>query len=330
MTDFLNSLKADLTDRRLLPVVAVVLVAFVAAIAYAVLGGGSASTPTATLVPIPAPVSGIAATQVQKSSSQAVAETTNGSSIQTKGAAHNPFQVLPAVAKAAAQATSQSTAKSATSPSSKSTSSSSSGSSSKSTGGGEASKPAAPSKPSTPAKPKTLYKVAAEFGVLPPGTLPANAELHAYAALSKSTPLPTAKERVIEFVGVIVSGSVKSATFALSGEVIIRGDGSCLPSAAQCKMIELKEGKTEQLEYLSASGQPVTYELRVVSIASSNASTAAVRGVLNAQGKAGPLTNGGLLKVSGLRFSSQPGVLVFAPHPASAARAHGARRGARG
>ena len=48
MTDFLSSLKADLLDRRLLPLVALVAVGLVAAVAYAVLGGGSsAATPTA-------------------------------------------------------------------------------------------------------------------------------------------------------------------------------------------------------------------------------------------------------------------------------------------
>ena len=41
MSDFLNSVKADLLDRRLLPFVALVVLALVAAVAYAVLGGGS-------------------------------------------------------------------------------------------------------------------------------------------------------------------------------------------------------------------------------------------------------------------------------------------------
>ena len=43
MTDFLNSLKADLLDRRLLPIVALVGVALVGAVAYAVLGGGGST-----------------------------------------------------------------------------------------------------------------------------------------------------------------------------------------------------------------------------------------------------------------------------------------------
>ncbi len=49
MNDFLNSLKSDLLDRRLLPILALVGVALIAAVAYAVLGGGSStsSTPTA-------------------------------------------------------------------------------------------------------------------------------------------------------------------------------------------------------------------------------------------------------------------------------------------
>ncbi len=44
--DFLQSLKTDLFDRRLLPLLGLVAVAFVAALAYAVLGGGSSTSST--------------------------------------------------------------------------------------------------------------------------------------------------------------------------------------------------------------------------------------------------------------------------------------------
>ena len=45
MNNFLNSVKADLLDRRLLPIVALVGLGLLAALAYAILGGGSAAAP---------------------------------------------------------------------------------------------------------------------------------------------------------------------------------------------------------------------------------------------------------------------------------------------
>jgi hypothetical protein len=168
--------------------------------------------------------------------------------------------------------------------------------------------------------------VAAEFGAIPAGAVVGSTQLHRYAGLTKATPLPSAKEKVVEFIGVTVSGSNKAASFALTGEVILHGPGTCLPSATECKMIDLKQGASEQLEYVSASGQPVVYELRVVRIASTTASSASVKSVVVAQTRATHhLLGGRLLSLYGLHFS-QPGVLVFAARPA---RAGAARRGHR-
>ena len=45
MSEFLSSIKADLLDRRMLPLVAIVAVLLVGAIGYVVLGGSGSSTP---------------------------------------------------------------------------------------------------------------------------------------------------------------------------------------------------------------------------------------------------------------------------------------------
>ena len=336
MTDFLNSLKADLTDRRLLPAVAFVLVALGAAVAYAVLSGGSGSGShvAAVVAPSPSGGGGLAVIQTQASPSQAVAETTNGLSVQRRGSAHDPFALLPSAVKEAAAATAKSSASAAGATATAGTSAGSkSGSSSQGASSESTPAPSSPSKPSTPAKPKTIYQVAVQFGPLPAGVLPQDAELHSYLALSKATPLPSAKNKLIEFLGVTVSGSSKAAAFSLSGEVILHGAAACLPSATQCKMIDLKEGKSEQLEYLSETGQVSTYELRVVSIASTKATSASVKSVLSAQSHAARslLGSGGLLKLAGLHFSSQAGVLAFDHHPSAAsartAQHHPRRRG---
>ncbi len=319
MTDFLSSLKADLLDRRLLPLVAVVTVAVAAAIAYVVLGGGSSATSSATSVATgPAVVSGLAISQTTPE--KAVAETTSGVSAQHRGVAHNPFTPLPEPAKKTAAATAAQAASRTTSTSSSSSTTSTSGSSSPSSGG---STPTTPTKPST-AKPKTVYQVAVMFGVFPAGATPQSVQLTPYENLKLLTPLPSATQPLIVFRGVTAA---RSAIFTLVGEAILHGSAVCLPSASQCEAIALKEGQTEQLEYLPPNGQVVTYELRVVSIASTKASTAQVKGVLRGESKAGGklLSRAGLVALPGLRYSPKAGVLVFTGHRAFSARSSSAR-----
>ncbi len=299
-----------------------VTLALVAAVAYAVLGGGSsAATPTAAVssAPVVAPA-GLATSQ--DTHETAVAETTGGASDQHRGTARNPFTPLPqAEAKTAASTTSAGAASSTTSAGS-----SSSSSSSPSSGGTTPTTPATPSTPSKPSKTKTVYHVAVLFGLLPAATTGQSAQLTPYENLKLLTPLPSASQPLIVFRGVTAGG--KSATFTLVGEAILHGDAVCLPSASQCEALDLRAGQSEQLEYLPPGGQTITYELKVVSIASGKASGAAVKNVLRGESKAGRelLRRAGLMAIPDLRDSSQVGVLVFAGHPAFAASAHVAQR----
>ncbi len=313
MTDFLNSVKADLLDRRMLPLVAVVVVVLLAAIGYAVFGGASSST-TRTAAASRGPAVATSTLAISQSThEEAVAETTAGT--QHSGKAHNPFTPLTHPKSTASSASASTPASS-----SSSSSSSSSGSSSK----GAEPTPATPTKPAAPAKPKTVYHVAVLFGAVPAGAAPQSAQLTPYENLKLLTPLPSASPLIV-FRGVTAGG--KSATFTLVGEAILHGNGSCLPSASQCQALDLRPGQAEQLEYLPPTGVAVVYELRVVSIASSKASAAAAGNVLRGESKAGHalLSSAGLGLLPFLRYSSQPGVLVFAPHRASAAHAHAAR-----
>ncbi len=327
MTDLLNSVKADLLDRRLLPIVAVVGVALLGALAYVVLGGGSTSatsTPAATsTTPTSAASGALVVSQAQPNSTQPVAETTSGASAQHRGTARDPFAPLAGAAKVA------SVAKPASVPSS----SAPAGSSSASAGSGSASSSPSssestatkPSTPSAPAKPAIVYHVAVLFGVLPAGTSAANAQLTPYENLKLLTPLPSAKQALVVFRG--VSAQSKSATFTLVGEVILHGNGICLPSPSQCQEIDLKPGQAEQLEYLNATGEVVTSELRVVSISSENASSASLKSVMGSESKPGRelLRRAGLLQLADLHYS-QVGVLVSSRPSRPAARAHTAAR----
>jgi hypothetical protein len=323
MTDFLSSLKADLLDRRLLPLVVIVALALVGAIGYAVLDGGSSpATPTAAVSSAPAALPAGLPTS-EATHEDAVAETTGGASVQHKGTARNPFTPLPESKAKTAAATPSTGASTSTTSTSSSSSSTTSPSSSGTT-------PATPSTPSTPAKTKTVYHVAVLFGVVPAGTAAGSAQLTPYENLKLLTPLPAAKQPLIVFRGVTAGG--KSATFTLVGEAILHGQGDCLPSASQCEAIDLRVGQSELLEYLPPEGQTVTYELKIVSIAAGKASSAAVKSVLGDESKAGRelLVHAGLQAIPDLRYSSQAGVLVFAAHHAFAASAHGAAgRGSR-
>jgi hypothetical protein len=315
MNETLKSIKADLLDRRMLPIVALVGVCLAAALAYALLGG-SGSTPTtgASAAGAPAPAAGLAVSGTTPET--AIAETTDGARQQQGGSARNPFSALPGTVKAGAASSVVSSGSPSSSSGGASGEPTSSGSSGESTGSGESGK--SESKKTT--KKKTVYRVAIEFGAVPAGTPAGTAQLTPYVNLKLQTPLPSAKQALLVFRGVTATG--KSATFTLVGEAILHGVGACLPSAEQCQALDLKPGASEQLEYLQANGEALVYELRVVSIAKATAKAASAKArsaSVWGESKAGRelLRVSGLTELPYLRYSSQPGVLVFAPRHAS-------------
>lgn len=339
MNELLASIRADLTDRRLFPAVALVALLLIAAVAYAVLGGSSSAPTPRAATGTSSGVTGGGLSVSSEAPEQAVAETTDGFKEQKGGTARNPFTPLPGTGSSATVASSSTPATSSAGSSSTTGSSASSTSSgaaapttTPSSGGsssaGSGSSSAGSGKGSEKKKAKTVYDVAIEFGEVPPGTTPEDAQLTPYAKLRLQTPLPTAQQPLIVFRGVTPKG--RSATFTLVGEAILSGTGACLPSASQCEAVDVKPGETEQLSYIAPTGQTTVYELRVLGItAEKNAKTARAAW---ASSKAGEqlLRLRGITSLPFLRYSSQPGVLVFAPRRASAARARIALVRARG
>jgi len=184
------------------------------------------------------------------------------------------------------------------------------------------------SKPKT--KPKTVYDVSIKFGVLPPGTAPEAATLTEYKKLKLQSPLPSAAQPLIVFRGVTTKG--RSATFTLVSEAILTGAGACLPSPLQCQAVDLKPGETEQLNYVQPNGEPVIYELRVLRIEAQKAKTASGKAAAASRHDAGAqwgvsrvgqelLRKAHLVALPFLRYSSQPGVLIFAKPKAKKAHA---------
>jgi hypothetical protein len=337
MKGFLESLKSDLLDRRMIPVVGLLVVLLIAAVAYAVLGGSSSTPATSATSPVTpvAKTPGIAVSQVKTTAVTANAETTSGTSQQTGGSSRNPFTALPSVKREnAAAAAAASAAKAASGASSSGSSESSASSSSgSSTTGGSTSSPAGETAPHAPTKPKakqTTYDVSVLFGTTTsPGAPPDTSTLTPFNDLTREQPLPSDSQPLVVFRGVLAGG--KSATFTLVGEAILRGQAKCLPSTSQCQAIDLQPGQTEELEYFPIGAPAVVYVLQVANIASNKAKSASVHGGIGAQSKSGLalLRRAGLESLPGLRYSQAKGVFVFAGKSAFAARAHASAWSAR-
>jgi hypothetical protein len=323
--DFFVSLKEDLLSRRLLPVLLVVGVALVAAVAYAVLGGGSSKSSTLAVSASSGStvVAGVAVSQAPANPNQPISETTNGTSKQHGGTARDPFTPLPGSEK-----TSSSSAKSTAASGSSTTSSSGSSTSPSGSGGTTPTTP----KETTPAPPKKVYvhfHVTAQLGVVPAvaeGAQPQPAQLKTYKDMALDEPLPGKTNPQLIYLGVVLRTG-KDVLFGLTGEAILHGSASCQPSPTQCQAIELQVGQSETLEVVEADGTPVTYELKLVSIdkSVSSASTARVHAAFRTQAKAARELSRHVPKLSELRYSPWGGGLVLADRPAFAARAHTAR-----
>ena len=97
MSALLNSVRADLLDRRMRPFLALVVVALVAALAYALLGGGGATAPvlpeTASSSTGAGASTGVGASgiAVTAANSNGAAAEVSGASKQHGGSARNPF-----------------------------------------------------------------------------------------------------------------------------------------------------------------------------------------------------------------------------------------------
>jgi hypothetical protein len=321
MSAILRSLKSDLLDRRLLPILLVLCLALAGAVAYVVLGSGgssssSSSSPVAASAPSPAPVSkgpSLAVAQAPTNPNAALAETTDGVRYRHKAGSHNPFTPL-ASPKAPAASASTSANSSASSSGSSSSGSPSSSSSSPTSSGGSST----PSQPSTPAphKPKVVHKLVAVVGVLfglaptTPGQL---SQLTPYSAVKRLEPLPSASNALVVFEG--VSSNRKSAVFTLAREAILKGSATCMPSASQCEAIDLGLGQAEELSYLEPNGLTVTYELALEAIAWHEV-TYATAARLDRRNHAGQALLRRLAPsvLSDLHFSSAKGVLVYTAH----------------
>jgi len=278
MIELLQSIRADLLSRRLLPFVVLAALALIGAVAFTVTGGGASSSPT-SLANVPSvPVTGASTLPVAVASAnpnEAVSETPGGVRYQSQGPTRDPFVPLPSppASKSESAATAGSPASSGnTGGSSSSGGSAASGSSGGSGGGQKVPAPAPAPAPKKQSKPQLGYDVSVLFG--PASATPGQpATLAPYQSLKLGQPFPSKQDVRITFERVTANGS--GAVFKLLAPPILHGTGACLPSNSECQAIDLEAGHSEELEYVEANGQVVVYELQVVSIAKKDSAGAA-------------------------------------------------------
>jgi hypothetical protein len=289
MNELLQSIKVDLTSRRLAPLLVLAAVALLGACAYAALGGGGSPKPPAQVAAAPVP-SGLPVSIAPPSATAAAAETPGGAHYQTHDPARDPFLPLPG------SSTGTGASSSAGSASSGGSTGANRSAGSTSSGGGSASGPSTPAPAPAPAPshskaapkatlkpvPLATFSVSVLFGMAP-ATPEQQPTLTPYEDLKRFEPIPSAKVPLLVFLGVLKTGD--KAMFAFTAPPILRGPATCYPSATHCQAIALAAGQSEELEYVKRSGEAVTFELKVVKISRRSTPTGAARALR--QSKAG-------------------------------------------
>jgi hypothetical protein len=255
---FLRSIAADLVDKRLLPVV-VVLVALAIAIplgASVFSGGGSSK---------PAPVSPGRTISLPAGTPSPAKALEDVAGPNTPKAKHytkpelNPFRASAAVTTTAAKTTTAAVTSKSTAATPKTTTTTKT--TTKTTP-----KVTKPAKVTTP---KPVTSTPSSAGA-PVAQLAKLRSVDSYAVdvkvqdatgarslsnLERLSPVPSATNALAEYLGVAKSG--RAADFVLNPGVVASGPGTCLPSTKNCQVIELKPGQVEAFGQSGPSGAAV-------------------------------------------------------------------------
>jgi hypothetical protein len=255
MTEMLQSIKADLLSRRLLPLVGLLGVALLVAAGYALSGGssgGSAPPATPPSASSPALPPGLAVVVAGPNAHAIVAETPAGKHYQSAGATRNPFAPLPSAGSPASST-----------PGKPSSGSSSTGSPSNAGGTDSTGAPSAGSSPGTgaPATP-TLPKPAPQpihvgltstqsYGVALALTTTAGG-LNTIDPLERLSVLPSEQQPLLVYLGVLKGG--REALFVVQPGTVVSGPGTCAPGPTDCEILSLGQEQVESLAVRAGSG----------------------------------------------------------------------------
>jgi hypothetical protein len=280
MSDLLAALKADLTSRRMLPLLGIAGLALLGALAYVALAAKSgSSTPshsTSAATQHAPTVPGPAVSSAPANPNAAVSETTVGEGYQHGGKMRNPFTPLKSPQSKAAKSVSKSSA--STSSASGSSSPPSGDSSPAPTSGGSGT--SGEGSGSTPSTSIALYHVDVSLQQLSEEGKPVGAA-QVFHNISTLQPLPSKHKALVAPQG--VTGKGQDAVFVLIKPAILHGSASCVPNAGNCQAIEVRLHDSEELQYQQGEGPVSAYRLTVTKIeklgsSGASASAAAVRG----------------------------------------------------
>jgi hypothetical protein len=152
---------------------------------------------------------------------------------------------------------------------------------------------------------------------------------HALLNVVRLAPLPAAQSPEVIYLGVLKGG--KKAAFLFTNSVKVSGQSgagalTCLPSAADCQIVELSPGQGMKLAPTSNTALIATFTFQLMSIsATSFPSADAAKQARDAVSSAGqtliPLSNS--TELATLRFDDKIGALVHQAPPAGSTGASG-------
>jgi len=259
----LTSTWRQLVQRRLLPVVILLLAALVAVPLLL------AKDPK-PVSPAPAPLGDLGSERNAATAEPVVALAEDGDQSRRRrvlGASKDPFEPAPVKRIATPEpARGPVTTASADKPATGRTGGSAPASTAPSSPVGTTPPTAAPPE-ETPKRRHELYSLVVRFGSSEGDSLER-------MSLARLKPLPSAEEPILVYLG--VSEDKKSALFMVDSSVEADGDGNCKPRPTDCETIALREGETEFFDVLGEDGEPVAqYQLDLVKIRRSTTTSAA-------------------------------------------------------
>ncbi len=248
MNELLQSIKADLASRRLLPVLVLVSIGLLAAVAYAATGSGSSGSPAPTTPAASTPstptAGSVPVSVAQENPNAAVSETPGGLRYQSKAPERNPFTPIVSAATSASSTGASSGKGAPGSAPSHGSSSPGSSTGGQPTGKGTAPAPAkqppaktAP-KPSHGLAPTQSYTIA--LSLTNPG-----GNLDAIESLERLSALPSEQEPLLVYLGVLEGG--RHALFAVPPGTVVSGPGACTPGPTDCEILSLSPNQIESL-----------------------------------------------------------------------------------
>lgn len=335
MNELLSGLKADLTSRRMLPLVAFAALVLVGALAYVALAGkpeaATSHTSSSAVANIP-PLEGPSVSVAPANPNAALAETTAGVSYQHGGKTRNPFQPLPGSGTSSESGSPETSGSSSSGGGSQGGSAGESGGSSSSGGssgsggsaggsggsGGSSGSGGSTGSGGSGGSSKSGgsvgdYHIDVQLQRLSESGQPIG-EPQVFKDVIDQQPLPSKHKALVAPEG--VTGGGKGVAFVLLKEAIMHGSGRCVPSAADCAAIALKLHASEELQYLQSDGTVTYYKLTVTKIEKigAGASAASVRSVSGSAAGKALIAHMHLTVPSAADFGGQLGTIVGPSH----------------